>query len=174
VHIRAATAEDLPHLPAIEVAAGALFRDLGMDDVADHPPPTVAELAGAAAIFVALGAAGLPVGYARIELVGGATHLEQLSVLPAHGRLGIGTALLDEVTEWARRRGDEAVTLTTFRDVAFNAPLYARRGFVEVPEAEWSDALRAVIAHEAEGGLDPATRVVMRRPVSAGAPAPPA
>jgi GNAT superfamily N-acetyltransferase len=174
VHIRAATRNDLPRLRDVEVAAGALFRDVGMEAIADAEPPAVEELAAAAAVLVADGGDGTAIGYVRLELVGGGTHLEQLSVLPSHGRRGVGTALLDAACDGARRRGDDAITLTTFRDVPFNAPLYARRGFVEVPEAAWTDALRAVVAHEAALGLDPATRVVMRRPVSAGSPAPPA
>lgn len=56
-------------------------------------------------------------------------------------------------------------TLTTFRDVPFNAPLYARRGFAIVEEAEWTDGLRAVVASEAAHGLDVTARVVMRRAV---------
>lgn len=165
MHIRPAAPADLAMLPQIEIAAGELFREIGMHEIAGHPPPAVAELAAAPAIFVA-DADGDIVGYARIELVDGQTHLEQLSVLPDHGGQGIGTALIDAVCDWARQRGDAAVTLTTFRHVAFNAPLYAKRGFTEVVEAAWTPGIRALIAEEASHGLEPADRVVMRRAVS--------
>jgi GNAT superfamily N-acetyltransferase len=105
-------------------------------------------------------------GYAMVELVDDHAHLEPLSVLPEHGRKGIGTQLLDAVAEWARNQGHGEVTLTTFRDLPFNAPLYARRGYEVVPEDEWTDALRELVAHEATLGLDPSARVVMRRPLS--------
>lgn len=164
VLIRPATSADLEALPGVEVAAGALFREIGMDDIADDDPPSVAELAAAPAVLVAV-IDGVVVGYSRIELVDGQAHLEQLSVLPEHGGQGIGTALLDGVCDWARARGDRAVTLTTFREVAFNAPLYEKRGFAEVPEADWSPGMRDLIADEAAHGLDPTQRVVMRRPV---------
>ena len=42
--IRAAVHDDLGHLAAIEVAAGARFRDVGLASIADDPGPTVAEL----------------------------------------------------------------------------------------------------------------------------------
>jgi GNAT superfamily N-acetyltransferase len=164
VHIRPAMPSDLPVLQDIEVQAGELFRGVGMDDIADAAPPSEEELADAAAVLVAVDDAGELVGYARIELVGEGAHLEQISVLPDHGSQGIGTALLDAVTAWARDRDFDAVTLTTFRDIPFNAPLYAKRGFVEVPGSAWPPAITALVEEEARHGLDPEQRVVMRRP----------
>lgn len=165
MHIRPATPADFAAIQDIEVRAGTLFRDIGMDDIADDDPPTGDTLAEAACVLLAE-VAGIPVGYARVELVGDQTHLEQLSVLPDHGAHGVGTALIEAVIEWARARGDDAVTLTTFREVPFNAPLYARRGFTEVPETEWSEAIRMLVTAETAHGLDPAQRVVMRRTIS--------
>lgn len=144
--------------------AGSLFRSVGLHDIADDEPATAEELEAAACVLLAE-VDGRAVGYAQVELVGDHAHLEQLSVLPEHGRRGVGTSLIEAVMNWARERGDEAVTLTTFRDVAFNAPLYERRGFVEVPECDWSESIRELVAEEAEHGLDPALRVVMSRRV---------
>lgn len=166
MHIRLATPEDLPVLQRIEVRAGELFTEIGMPEIAAHPPPELDELAGAAAVLVAVpDDGGEPIGYAVIELVDDETHLEQVSVLPEAGGRGVGTALLEAVVDWARARGDEAVTLTTFRDVAFNGPLYAKRGFDHVPEDEWTPSQRAIIAAQAAMGMDPAARTVMRRAV---------
>ena len=95
-----------------------------------------------------------PVGYAMVELVDGHAHLEQISVIPDHGGQGVGTQLLDAVAGWAKAQGHAEVTLTTFKDVPFNAPLYAKRGYEIVPEEEWTDDLRGVVAREAEHGLD--------------------
>jgi GNAT superfamily N-acetyltransferase len=161
--IRAPRADELGELQAIELAAGVLFRDVGMPEIADAAPPLVEELERAAAVLVAVDDGDRPIGYARVELVDGHAHLEQLSVHPDHGRQGIGTALLDAVATWARARGDSEVTLTTFRDVPFNAPLYARRGYEIVPVADRGPGLVEQMRVEAEHGLDPATRVAMRR-----------
>ena len=162
--IRAARPSDYRKLSDIERRAGELFREIGMSDIADHDPYDADELASAAALFVATGDDDEePLGYAMVEVVDGEAHLAQISVLPEHGGAGIGTQLLDAVAGWAQGQGHPGITLTTFRDVAFNAPLYAKRGYEVVPEAEWTDALRDLVAREAEMGLDPAQRVVMRR-----------
>lgn len=163
--IRAARPSDYRKLADIERRAGELFRDVGMPEIADHDPYDADDLAAAAALFVATGEGAEPIGYAMVEIVDGHAHLEQLSVLPEHGGQSIGTQLLDAVASWAHARGHTEVTLTTFRDVPFNAPLYEKRGYEVVPDTEWTDALRRIVAHEAEMGLDPATRVVMRRPL---------
>jgi len=163
--IRAARPADHTQLQDIERRAGELFRAIGMPEIADDEPPDADHLASAAALYVAADEADEPVGYALVELVDGHVHLEQLSVVPELGGQGIGTALLEAVVDWARARGDAEVTLTTFRDVPFNAPLYAKRGFRVVDEREWTDGLRAVVDTEAANGLDVTARVVMSRPL---------
>jgi GNAT superfamily N-acetyltransferase len=163
--IRSARPSDYRRLPDIERQAGERFREVGLDDIADHEPFDADHLAAAVMIFVATADDDSDdlIGYAMVELVDDHAHLEQLSVLPDHGALGIGTQLLDAVAGWATSQGHPEVTLTTFRDVPFNAPLYAKRGYEVLPEEEWTDALRGRVAHEATLGLDPTTRVVMRR-----------
>ena len=42
-----------------------------------------------------------------------------------------------------------AAVLTTLSDVPWNADFYASEGFAVVPQAEWSDGLRAVMAVDA-------------------------
>lgn len=134
-----------------------------MPEIAAHPPGDLDDFAAAQALLVAVGDDAEPIGYAWIELVDDTTYLEQLSVLPEQGRQGVGTALLDAVADWARARGDDAVVLTTFRDVPFNGPLYAKRGFVHLSETEWTEGQREIIAFQATLGMDPASRTVMRR-----------
>ncbi len=163
--IRAARPADYAKLQEIERRAGELFREVGMPEIADAEPYGIDHLASGAALYVASDEDDEPVGYALVELVDGHAHLEQLSVVPESGRQGVGSALIDAVTEWSAARGDAEVTLTTFRDVPFNAPYYARRGFVEIAEADWTDGLRAVVAAEAAAGLDTTRRVVMTRAV---------
>jgi GNAT superfamily N-acetyltransferase len=163
--IRPARTDDLPALQHIERRAGERFRDAGMPEIADDEPYDAEELAAAAALLVATDPADAPLGYAMVTIVDDHAHLEQLSVLPEHGGQGIGTMLLDAVVAWARARGDDEVTLTTFREVPFNAPLYARRGFAIVEPAAWTDGLSALVASEAAHGLEVSRRVVMRRVV---------
>jgi GNAT superfamily N-acetyltransferase len=160
--IRPARPADYEVLRAIERRAGERFRTVGMPEIADDEPYSADEMAAAAVILVAT-EADEPIGYALVQIVDDHAHLEQLSVLPEHGGSGVGTTLLDAVATWARSRGDEVITLTTFRHVSFNAPFYARRGFVEVPASAWSPAIERLVTTEAAHGLDPEARVVMSR-----------
>jgi GNAT superfamily N-acetyltransferase len=115
-------------------------------------------------LWVAL-AGNAPVGFAHVEIIDARTaHLEEIDVLPAHGRRGLGTRLVTEVCEWAASAGYDAVTLTTFRDVPWNRPFYERLGFRVVAGAELSAALRAIADDETRRGLDPSRRVAMERP----------
>ena len=161
--IRAARPHEYALLRAIERRAGELFREIGMPEIADDEPPSADHLASGAALYVATDDADQPVGYALVDLVDGHAHLEQISVVPEHGRRGIGQALVQAVADWARARGDREVTLTTFRDVAFNAPFYARHGFVVLNDEDLTEGLRTVVAKEAADGLDTTARVVMSR-----------
>ena len=162
MRVRPGTPADWPVVQDIERRAGERFRDVDMPEIADDEPPTDAELDAAMAMLVAVDDTGELVGYAWLEALGEGAHLEQLSVPPEHGGRGVGAALLEEVASWARARGYPEVTLTTFRDVPFNAPYYERRGFSVVPEVQWMPALRDLVADEASHGLDPDHRLVMR------------
>ena len=113
-------------------------------------------------LWVALTSAGKPVGFAAVEPMEGACHLEELDVHPSHARRGIGRALVRAVCDWAKRSGLSAVTLTTYRDIPWNAPFYASLGFCELPAERWSPLLGEQVREEATRGLDPKRRVVMR------------
>jgi predicted N-acetyltransferase YhbS len=104
-----------------------------------------------------------PVGFAHVEVIEpNAVHLEELDVHPEHGRRGLGTRLVMAVCDWAASTGFASVTLTTFRDVPWNMPFYARLGFTVISATQLSPALRARVQDEARRGLDPLTRVAMR------------
>ena len=164
--VRPATAGDVPLLAAIELAAGARFREVGMGSIADDEPLPEGELRAAAAdgrLWVA-DLDGVVVGYVlAVLLADGAPHLEQVSVRPEAGGRGVGEALVRTVEAWARTTArPEVLTLSTFRDVPWNGPWYERLGYEVVPDDELDDALRAVQAHEAELGLDVTARAILR------------
>ena len=160
--------DEYPLLVALERDAGEMFRDVGMPEIADDEPWSVEWLARHAAegvVRVSVDDDGAPAAYVVAVPVDGALHVEQVTVHPRVARRGIGRELLDHVAGVARDRGLTALTLTTFAEVPWNAPYYARLGFAVVPEDGQTPGVRAIVAREAEHGLARWPRVVMRRPV---------
>src|SRR5262249_15536009 len=88
-------------------------------------------------------------------------HIDEVDVAFDHQRRGFGRALLGAATDWARRAGLREITLTTFRDVAFNRNFYAASGFVEVAPEQMSERLAGILAREADNGLDAKQRCAM-------------
>lgn len=164
--IRLARVNDLPRLHDIEQDADARFASIGMAFVVDCPPATPEALADALAdgrLAVAIVDADVPVGFALVEELDGRVHVEQISVHPDAAGHGLGAALLTWAENWGRARGHREASLRTYADVPWNAPWYERRGWAVLPDAEASEGLRALIAHEGALGLDAAPRVVMVR-----------
>ncbi|MEU7903794.1 GNAT family N-acetyltransferase [Actinoplanes sp. NPDC049118] len=164
--IRPARPADLTVIQRIELAAGELFRDVGMPDIADHPVPSTEALAeflrpGRSWVFV--DDADTPIAFVLVMLVDRLAHIEQVSVLPSYAHRGIGRRLIDHVDAWAAGQGLGALTLTTFRGVPWNGPYYERIGFVTLDPGERGPELVRLMAEEAEHGLDPAQRIAMRR-----------
>ena len=165
IDIRLATAEDIPSLPAIEEAAGVLFEQIPATAALPlllTPLEDFEEAARQGLLWVAAAVPDGPVGFALGERLDGCLHLEELDVLPAYGRQGIGTRLIHALCEGARARGIAAVTLCTFRDVPWNAPFYERLGFRILGEDELTPGLAARVREEELGGLRHELRVVMR------------
>ncbi len=172
--IRLARPHDLGAIPAIEIAAAQLLDGFAPASVLNETTTDV-ELQKALRdghLWVVL-AEERPVGFAHVVTIApDSVHLEEIDVHPDHGRRGLGTRLVTHVCDWAAAASFASVTLTTFRDVPWNMPFYARLGFEVVPLAELSLALVRVVAAEARRGLDPARRVVMRRRLTPDSAAP--
>jgi len=164
--ITAARREDLPRLAAIELAAARLLAGHAPESVLNETTSLeVFDRARRAGHLWVVLAADLPVGFAHVELVErDAVHLREIDVHPEHGRRGLGAQLVLEVCRWAASNGYGAVTLTTFRDLPWNLPFYARLGFEVVATEHVSTPLRAIVEDETRRGLDPSRRVVMKRP----------
>ena len=163
--IALARASDLPQLAAIELSAATLLAGHAPESVltetTSHDVFTAAQRAGH--LWVAL-SGDAPVGFAHVVVLEPAVaHLEEIDVLPEHGRRGLGSRLVMAVCDWAESAGYRSVTLTTFRDVPWNMPFYARLGFEVIPPEALSPALQSVVRDETRRGLDPTRRVAMRR-----------
>lgn len=159
-------ADELGVLPAIEQRAGELLKGHEAYPVfAGHglDLPTLQDGLERGQLWVVDAAAGGIAGYLLAGELCGDFHVLQMDVDPAHARRGHGRALLRHALAQARADGHAAAVLTTLSDVPWNAAFYASEGFVEVPQEEWNDSLRAVMAEEAALGFPMHLRVVMRR-----------
>lgn len=117
---------DIPLLAEIEAAADQLLVQRFGPELFNNVTSGEDRVAEPGFVLVA----GRPcVGFAQVLADHDTAHLQQLAVDPTQGRRGIGTALVRTCCEHARQRGYGELTLTTFRDVSFNAPWYARLGF---------------------------------------------
>jgi len=155
--VRSADLSEFAHLRTVEEASDRILAESGIGPFAEDGPAD--HLSVALAVFVA----GDPaVGVVSLVPVDGHAHVEQLSVLPDHGRRGIGRALMETAIEWAADSGYTELTLTTYRDVPFNGPFYRTLGFEQV--ADPGPELAAIRAHERDAGNDDfGPRIAMRK-----------
>jgi GNAT superfamily N-acetyltransferase len=163
-----ARSRDVAALPEIERLAGLMFKsypaDLGIREEMYEQPNSVETFASAqeaGRLWVARTEGCAIIGFALVFVISGFAHLDELDVLPQYGRRGVGSALLAAVCAWARAEGFPAVTLRTFRDVPWNAPFYARRGFRVVESSALSAEHVRLEASERQRGLRTELRVTM-------------
>lgn len=88
-------------------------------------------------------------------------HIWEMDVAPAYQRRGIGAGLVRAAQIDARNTGFRALTLTTFRDLPWNGPFYARLGFEEVTALDAHPRLAGELANEVDDGLPADRRCAM-------------
>ena len=140
-------------LHEIDRKGTALLADHGFPSLLDEPAPALGRYRDWLAehiVFVAADRLNRPVGFSvATDRLGGEASVHYLHLLvvdPAHGRRGIGAALLEANASRARWAYQPAIALSTFRAVPFNAPFYRRHGFHDVDVAAADPALRAQFA----------------------------
>jgi GNAT superfamily N-acetyltransferase len=167
--VRRASLADAVALPAIERSAAQLFRlDPPLAWLADAQVPNAAQHRLAieqACVWVAENSDGQLTGFVRAVDIDQHMHIEELSVSQAFQGQGIGRALVAAVIEQARAMQLNSVTLTTFRDLPWNAPFYQRLGFVELAHAHTDRHLRDALQAEIACGFPPERRCAMRLPL---------
>ena len=169
--VRRATAADLACLPAIEQSAAEAYRGAGVSlsgDISASPPDTWRPALRGGTLWVAANDAGRVVGFLAARRINRVLHIDEMDVAFDHQRRGFGRALLDAAIGWARKAGLREITLTTFRELAFNRDFYAAAGFAEIAPEHMSERMAAVFAREAGYGLDPEQRCAMALRLRAG------
>ena len=153
-------------MPEIERRAAERFACYGLAEAFSRivtPLELLRERQSAGQVWVAADDGDRPLGFAVVSILDDNAHLDELDVLPDHGRRGIGTALVERACAWARSAGYRAITLSTLQDIPWNAPFYAKLGFRVLTEDELTQPLRDLLDSEARLGLPMENRVLMRQ-----------
>lgn len=163
--LRLARPDDAESFPAIEESADHLFKGIAQ----------LEEIAAAGSMLGAQGYRRLiakghclvalqedrSIGFIATEPFRRELHMWQLAVHEDAQRLGVGSGLVRACMIDARNSGFTAVTLTTSRDLPWNAPFYERLGFEEVTALDAHPRLAAELALEADNGLPADRRCAM-------------
>ena len=164
VVFRAARPDEIETIRAIERASAQRF--LGIMDAlaADEPSPATVLAARIASggLLVATDGDDL-VAFVVFETVEDRAYVEQIDVLPAYEGQRIGAALLDVVSNRARAAGLKGLSLSTFKEVPWNAPYYRWLGFADVADDALTPGMRAIREAHVARGLDEDARVFMVR-----------
>jgi GNAT superfamily N-acetyltransferase len=164
--IRRPRPNEIKLLPHIENNADLGYARVGLRRVTDMPPASLASLELArrrGLLWMAVSRFDRPVGFAFLKLRGGTAWLDQLSVLDRWQGQGHGTALVGHSIETARALGFDALYLSTYRGVPWNAPFYERRGFREALRGTFALPLRSVLMTERNHGHPVWRRAIMRQ-----------
>lgn len=163
--IDTATPADFPAMIALEKRANQLFRSIGYDFVGDADVSDAEEHEEVMrdGLTLVARAGEIVAGFAMFTRLDGEAHLDEIDVDPDHHRKGLARALIGAGEAWARSEGYGEMTLTTYRDAAWNAPFYRRIGFEEFAPGPDRPALLALIEKEAKWGFAARPRIAMRK-----------
>lgn len=162
--LRLARLEDAAAMPAIERAAAELFTHEpgleGFDPEDTWEVPDLERLIRRGHSLVAH-VGEVMAGFLVAQPFSRELHIWEMNVHPRYGQRGIGAGLVRAAQIDARNTGFKALTLTTFRDLAWNAPFYAQLGFEEVTALDAHPRLAGELANEVDDGLPADRRCAM-------------
>jgi GNAT superfamily N-acetyltransferase len=165
---RTATPQDFPALIAIEADAGESFTALdptfNMGDGGCTPEDFQRGL-DEATLLVAEVDHGAPLGFLLLWRIDNTAHIRELDVLRAHQGQALGRQLIAQAEHWAADNGYTEITLTTFRDVPWNAPYYTSLGYTPyTPSPNHPTIAHMLDAETAHFPNHP--RIAMRKPLA--------
>lgn len=162
--IRSARTEELTLLAQIEQSAAIRFLDTPYAFLVDAKPlplDFVQQRFQAGQVWVAVDRQDTVIGYAITREIDGTLYLQEIDIEPKHGQRGLGYALVDTIRSWAKLSGYSVMSLSTFRDIPWNAPFYSKLGFCILDESELTAGFQQIRLQESEAGLPISKRVIM-------------
>lgn len=159
--LRLARPADAEAMPAVERAAATAFADEpSIDPARTRSPEDFARLIRRGHSLVAH-VRDTMAGFLVAQPFSRELHIWEMDVAPTFQRRGIGAGLVRAAQIDARNTGFRALTLTTFRDLPWNGPFYARLGFEEVTALDAHPRLAGELANEVDDGLPADRRCAM-------------
>ncbi|GAA5104228.1 GNAT family N-acetyltransferase [Wohlfahrtiimonas larvae] len=166
IQIREARSGDVEYLPEIERSAAQIFKqNQELAWLADHdvqPASLHQNYIQARNSWVAVHD-DIPVGFINGVEYNKTFHICELSVTEAWQSQGVGRALLQAVEQIMQERGITIITLTTFKDIPWNAPFYERQGYEKLEDEALSIFLTDILDEEIESGFEPHSRCAMQK-----------
>ncbi|ALB57087.1 GNAT family N-acetyltransferase (plasmid) [Cronobacter universalis] len=164
--IRKTAINDIASLAAIERSADSAFETIptlawvATDGV--QPEDLHRRLCEQGYSAVVVNSHDSPVGFINGEYSDGALHILGVAVMRDCQGMGLGKMLMADAIRHAREKQLTELTLTTFRNVPWNQPFYARLGFQVISDAEMPDRLARLLDEEAAHGFARDSRCAMR------------
>ncbi len=158
---------DWPFLSEVELSAAQLFKDSPYPELASSAACTrdavEKHFATGGLGWSAKTAEGTLAGFIIAHGVGESDlYIDELSVGADYQGQGIGTSLLAHCINDAKRQSFGSLFLTTYRDIAWNGPFYARHGFEISPAETQPGWLRDIVSREIAAGANAQSRIAMR------------
>lgn len=169
VEIRPLSCADFAELLSVEDAACILYSRFGIELQLSAEHPFVVDERTRWLRSTSVGrtfggyVAGELAGICVLDVLDDAPYLDQLAVHPAHMRRGLGRALVRHAVDWAERRADRELWLTTYGHLPFNRPFYETEGFIAAAEQDWSPGIQHHIEEQRRWLPLPEQRVAMRK-----------
>ncbi|ELQ6022520.1 GNAT family N-acetyltransferase [Cronobacter turicensis] len=163
--IRKTVTVDIASLQAIERSADSAFETIptlawvASDGV--QPEDLHHRLCEQGYSAVVVNEDDIPVGFINGEYTADALHILGVAVMRDCQGMGLGKMLMAGAIHHAREKQLAALTLTTFRNVPWNQPFYARLGFHVISDAEMPERLARLLDEEAAHGFSRAGRCAM-------------
>ncbi len=163
--IRKTATRDIASLAAIERSADSAFETIpALAWVASdsaQPEDLHHRLCEQGYSAVMVNANDAPVGFINGDYIDGALHILGVAVMRDCQGMGLGKRLMADAICHARAKQLSALTLTTFRNVPWNQPFYARLGFSVISDAGMPDYLVRLLEEEAAHGFARNSRCAM-------------
>ena len=113
--------------------------------------------------WVAVDTSQACIGFLIAKIVEDELYIVEVSVHQAHQKIGIGSRLFETAFVKAKSLSLQSATLTTFKDVPWNAPYYERLGFSVLDTQAMPPYLQVILRDEAFAGLPNDRRCAMRK-----------